>query len=422
MSVYLSALLGARLVDGSGRTIGRLDDLVARVEGADPAPVVGLVTHGKGEDRFLPLASLTDLAPDAGHVSLVAGATEPQPYARRPAEVMLGRDVMDGEVISLRGPRVVRVNDVALDRAGDDWTVTGIDTGTRALLRRLLLPRAVRLRRGAAASRATHILPWAELELLASEVPGGGVAADHRRLARLHPADIARVADAVPIRQATEIVSSLDDRLAADTMEEMIDAKQADVVEQLEPERAADILDQMAPDAAADVMAELEPAIVDDVLQRMAPEEAADVHALLTYAKNTAGGLMTTDYVMAPRTLRAGEAAAYLRPQLERHDVVAYIYVVEETHERRLAGYLSLRDLLLADPSARLDAVMTADLRHVSPDTHAAKVARIMSEYDLLALPVTDPEDRLLGIISVDDALEIILPRALRRRIPRVFS
>lgn len=421
MSVYLSALLGARLVDVGGRTIGRLDDLVARVEGATLAPVVGLVTHGKGEDRFLPLASLTDLAPRGGQVSFVAGAPEPRPYTRRPAEVLLGRDVMDGEVISLRGPRVVRVNDVALDRAGDDWAVTGIDTGTGALVRRLLLPRAVRLRRGAA-GRAAHMLPWAELELLASEVPGGGVVADHRRLARLHPADIARVADAVPIRQATEIVSSLDDRLAAHTMEEMIDAKQADVVEELEPERAADILDQMAPDAAADVMAELEPEIVDDVLQRMVPEEAADVHALLTYPKNTAGGLMTTDYVMAPRALRAGEAAAYLRPQLERHHVVAYIYVVEETRDRRLAGYLSLRDLLLADPSARLDAVMTADLRHVSPDTHAAKVARIMSEYDLLALPVTDPEGRLLGIISVDDALEIILPRALRRRIPRVFS
>jgi len=269
---------------------------------------------------------------------------------------------------------------------------------------------------------AARILPWAQVELLASEVAGGLVPPDHRRLARLHPADIARVADAVPRAQATEIVASLDDELAADTMEEMIDAKQADVIEELEPGRAAGILDRMAPDAVADVLAELEPGVVDTVLRRMDPAEAADVHALLTYPRDTAGGLMSTDYLMAPRGLRVGAALDHLRPQLEKPDVVYYVYVVDDERERRLQGGFSLRDLLLADPARTVDDIMAALPRRVAPDTSAGEVARAMSEYNLVALPVVDPEGRLLGVVSVDDALEVILPPGLRRRVPRIVG
>jgi len=249
---------------------------------------------------------------DARAVVVASPAPPLAPFERRPREVLLGRDVMDSQVISLAEPRVVRVNDVVLAGDGAAWEVSGVDIGARALLRRVL-PRALRPHGG-----RTRMIPWVQVELLSSEVPGGLVPPDHRRLARLHPADIARIADAVPRAQATEIVASLDDELAADTMEEMIDAKQADVIEELEPERAADILDRMAPDAAADVLAELEPGVVDTVLRRMDPTEAADVHALLTYPHNTAGGLMSTDYMMAPRGLRVGATLDHIRPQMEK--------------------------------------------------------------------------------------------------------
>jgi len=258
--------------------------------------------------------------------------------------------------------------------------------------------------------------------LLSSEIPGGLAPPEHRRLSRLHPADIARVADALPARQATEIVASLDDELAADTMEEMIDAKQADVIEELEPERAADILDRMAPDAAADLLAELEQDVVDTVLRRMDPTEAADVHALLTYPRHTAGSLMSTDYMMAPRGLRVDAALDHLRPQLRKPDVVYYVYVVDDERERRLRGGFSLRDLLLAGPTQMVDDIMTEDVRPADPDTPAASVARTMSEYNLMALPVVDARGRLLGVVSVDDALEVILPADLRRRVPRIFG
>jgi Mg/Co/Ni transporter MgtE len=194
-----------------------------------------------------------------------------------------------------------------------------------------------------------------------------------------------------------EVVASLDDALAADAVEEMIDERQADVIEALDPGRAADILAAMAPDAAADVLAELEPAMVSDLLRRMGTTKAADLHALLTYPKDTAGGLMTTDYVMAPRGLPIGEATDYLRPQMLKPDWVYYIYVVEDTRERSLVGVISLRDLFLADPTQPVDDLMAPAPRRVRPDAPAATVAQIMSEYNLTALPVTNEQEQLLG-------------------------
>ena len=215
--------------------------------------------------------------------------------------------------------------------------------GVRALARRILSPAVV------AAPAEARLLRWADLELLAGEIPAGLAPPDHHRLAARHPSDIARMADAVPSRLSAEIVTALDDQLAADTMEEMIDKKQADIVEAIALERAAAILERMAPDAAADVLAHLPAERVDGVLRRMSPQDAADVHALLTYPAHTAGGLMTTDYVLAPRDLLVGDTIAYLRPQLAR-PLVYYIYVVRDPQERRLAGVVSLRALLLADP------------------------------------------------------------------------
>jgi Mg/Co/Ni transporter MgtE len=275
------------------------------------------------------------------------------------------------------------------------------------------------MRPGAATAR---LLRWSDLELFAGETKGAVLEADHARLSRLHPADIARIADAVPTRQALEIVSSLADDLAADTMEEMIDEKQADVIEELSTERAAQILDRMAPDAAADVLAELEPENVDMLLRHMEPSEAADVHALLTYPRDSAGGLMTTDYVIVQSDLEVGQAIAYLQPQLEKPDWVYYIYVVDDAGERRLDGVLTLRDLLLAPSERRIAEIMTTLPRQVLPDASAAMVAQVMADYNLLALPVTDRQGRLLGIVSVDDALESMLPAGLRRQLPRVFS
>lgn len=411
--MYLSDLLGGVIRDEQGRRAGRLRDMVAHIAGAEPPRVVGVLVRRERTECFLAVEQLRRLDANATVIARPLW----QRFARREGQVLLGRDVMDSQVIDLDGRRPARVNDVVMEQDGPEWRVSGVDLRLAALPRRLL-PRALRRTR----RDGGGIVPWSAVELLASDVPGEKLSPDHQRLARLHPADIARVADAVSSRQATEIISSLDDDLAADTLEEMIEERQANVVESLDSPHAARLLDFMAPDAAADVLATLQPEVVAAVLQLMDPSRAADLHALLTYPKDTAGGLMTTDYVIVPRGLRVSEVIDQIKPRLVRPDWVYYVYVVQDERERRLLGVVSLRDLMLAEADLLVDDVMTIVPRRVEPAAPASAVARVMSEYNLTALPVTDASNRLLGIVSVDDALAVILPRDLRRRTPRVFS
>lgn len=409
----LTDLLGKPVGSDRGEALGRLADIVVRVSGAALPPVCGLVLRGK-QPALLRITTTSALTLQQSGVTVADGARVTS-YERIAQEVLLEHDVLDGTVIDLRGPRLVRVNDVLITAEEGAWRCCGIDLGHRALLRRLLPDP---LRRGI----EPRVLRWSDLELLASDLPNGALIPDHARLGRLHPVDIARLTDAMPTRQASEVLASLDESVAADTMEEMIDEKQADVIEILDPERAADILERMAPDAAADVLAELEPDDVDHVLLRMEPASAADVHALLTYAKDSAGGLMTTDYVMVSPELRVEDAPAQLRPQLRASAWVHHLYVVADERERRLLGIVSLLDLYLAEAGQSVRDIMAPVGRHIGPDMPAAQVAQLMSDYNVLSLPVTDADGKVLGVITVDDTLEVMLPAALRRQLPRVFS
>ena len=151
----------------------------------------------------------------------------------------------------------------------------------------------------------------------------------HDRLAKLHPAEIANIIEDLSYHEGSEIVSALDDETAADTLEELDDERQADILEQMDSERAADILEEMAPDDAADILAEFSQEKQDELLALMEPEESDDVRELLEYKEDTAGGMMTTDYVSVPVAMTAAEALDHLRAMDEQPDMVYYFYVVE---------------------------------------------------------------------------------------------
>lgn len=411
---YLSDLLGRRVRDRQGRAAGRLADLVVALQGDQEPAITALVyRHGRRLWR-LAAENLDWSGPDLP--TLTESGSQRTPFIRLPREMLLAHDLLDHQVIDLQDATTGRVNDVALAPISGIWSLHGVELSSRALLRRLLPP-VFR-----PPTREIHLLPWQGFELFASALPTDQAPTMHRGLAALHPADIARIAELAPTRQALELVESLEDGLAADTLEDMSDQLRAAIFAELSPERAALILGLMAPNAAADVLAVLPAPLVRRVEQALPPEPAAELHALLTYAKDTAGGLMTTDYVVAPRDLHAREAPAFLRAQMRKPDWVYYIYVVESMDDRRLRGVASLRDLFLADPDQTMDEIMVPSPRSVRPGALAKQVAHMMGEYNLNALPVTDAAGRLLGIVGVDDAMKVLLPANLSRSIPRVFS
>ncbi len=197
---------------------------------------------------------------------------------------------------------------------------------------------------------------------------------------------------------------------------------QARILEDMDEERAADILEEMSPDDAVDVLGELSDEKAEELFNLMEDDEKADVAELMHFDHDTAGGLMTTEFVVFPKNLTVGETIARLREMAETPNMIYYLYVVEEEGSWKLCGLISLRSLILADPTRTLADAMRSEFRFAHPTDSAEDVAQTISEYNLLALPVVDEEGDIAGIVTVDDAMEIILPKNLQRRLPRLFG
>jgi magnesium transporter len=421
----ISRTIGAPVYGRADELVGRLDDVVARVQ--EPGderfpPLTGLVVHVggfNGHDVFVPWDHVQELR--ARGVRLSSSRLDLRPFERRDGELLVAGDVLDKQVVDVRGRRVVRVNDVHLapdPRAARGWRVAAADVGAGSFLARVV-PKA--MAEGVRRRFPTLVIPWDQVEFFASDVPGVQLRVDHSNLARLHPADIAELIEDLSYKQGEEVLAALDEPTAADVVENLPSELQSAVLTTLDDEKAGDILDEMDPDVAADILAELPAEEAQDLLEAMEPDEAADVSELMGHAPDTAGGLMTTDFVIMPVGLTVGEAVERLRREEELPDFIPFVYVVDSEAAPRLAGTVTLRDLVLAQPEQPLAEIMKPEPLTVPPAETASEAADQMAHYDLIALPVVDEQGWLQGIITIDDALDVLLPEEDKQRVPRVF-
>jgi magnesium transporter len=412
--LYLSQVLSRPIRDLEGERVATVKDVIIRLGEDDHPPVTGFVARYRRRDFFLSRWRIADFGEQG--VRLNSDILDLRPFVRRDGEVLLARDVLDKQLIDVDGKRVVRVNDVQIIEAAGQWRVTGADVSLQGLWRRLAPAGFVGTR------TPVEVIDWADVGYLATDAATVQLKSSSDKLARLHPVEIARLAEAFSYHHGTEIVQALDDETAAETLEEMPAEHQARILGDMDEERAADILEWMSPDEAADVLGDLPEEKAEELLGLMESEEQADVAELLPYEDDTAGGLMTTEFVSLPRDLTVGEALARLREMAETPNMIYYLYVVDGEGSWQLVGVIALRSLILADPSAPLAEVMRAEFQRAHPDDPAAEVAQKIAEYNLLALPVVDEAGDILGIITVDDAMEILLPKDWRQRLPRLFA
>ena len=412
--LYLSQVLGRPIRDLEGERVATIKDVIVRLGEHDHPPVTGVVARYRRRDFFLSRWRITDLS-DRG-VRLDSDILDLRPFVRRESEVLLARDVLDKQLIDVDGKRVVRVNDVQLIEAGGDWRVTGADVSLQGLWRRLAPAGLI------GSKKAVEVLDWSDVGYLATDASTVQLKSSSGKLARLHPVEIARLAEALSYHHGSEVVESLDDETAAETLEEMPAERQVRIIGDMDEERAADILEWMSPDEAADVLGDLPEEKAEELLGLMEDQEQADVAELLPYEDDTAGGLMTTEFVTLPRDLTAGAALARLREMAETPNMIYYLYVVEGEGSWSLVGVIALRNLILADQEMPLAEVMRTDIQTAGPNEPAKEVAQRMAEYNLLALPVVDEAGDILGIITVDDAMEILLPKDWRQRLPKFIG
>ena len=414
--LYLSQILGSPIFDAEGEKIAFIKDVIVRYGEEDYPPLIGIVARYRLRNFFMPQSKITALDKNGAKMNSVV--LNLQPFTRREGEVLLAKDVLDNQLIDVDGKRVVRVNDVQIIEVGTRWRVTGADVSLQGFLRRLM-PAGFY-----GSNRIVEVLDWADVGYLATDKSSVAVKlkSSKDKLSRLHPVEIAQLAERLSPIHRTEIVESLDDAIAADTLEEMSTENQARILEDMERERAADLLEEMSPDDAVDVLGEMDENRAQELFDLMEDEEKADVAELMSYEHHTAGGLMTTEFVTFPKDLTVAEAIARLRETAETPNMIYYLYVVEEENSWKLAGLISLRSLILSEPTYRLSQVMRDQFQFAHPNDDAEEVAQTIAEYNLLALPVIDDLGEIAGIVTVDDAMEILLPKNLNKRLPRLFG
>ncbi len=415
---FLSRCIGLPVRDPSGEPIGTIADLIVAIGDRYP-PVTGLVARTDRRLIFLPWSNVDHL--DEAGAQLRVRTIDIGKFHQRPNEILLKGDLLDKQIVDIEGRKVIRVNDVGLDEIGRRLRVVAVDVGAAGLLRRLGIEGISRvLARNIRRNVPERYIDWEDVDPVESTIASVRLRVPHAKLAELHPADLADIIEGLTPRDRLGVLATLDDEALADAVEEMDPGTQVEVLEDLEPARAADILEEMSPDDAADLVADLSDRSRAEILALMEADEAAEVRDLLAFPEDSAGGLMTTELVAVPATLTAAQTIERLRELEPDAETIYYVYVIDD--DGRLVGVLSLRDLIVAQPDTAIADVMMDEPVAVGVLEPAESVAETIAHYNLLAIPVVDDEERLVGIVTVDDAIDTVAPAAWRRRLPRVFA
>jgi CBS domain-containing protein/sporulation protein YlmC with PRC-barrel domain len=407
---HVSSLAGSPLLDSVGKRLGRVEDVVARLDSAEgESPVIGLTARIAGREMFVPVERIEQLGPYS--VTTSTTKLDLAPFERRPGEVLLRKDVLDRSLINVATARLVRAREVELVGEDGGWRVAGIDPSLRPRLWRFL-PRKFR----GHDTEHRQFVPWLDIEPFVGHVPTSRLKLAARRIVRLHPAQIADLVEAASHEEGEEILEAVgqDKELEADVFEELDDEHQVEFLRDRSDAEAAAVLTRMNSDDAVDLLVELDQERRRPILNAMPAPAQAKLRVLLGHNPQTAGGLMNPDFVSVPGNSTVAEGIARVRASDLGPRQVSIVCVVD--HDGRLLGTASLADMVRADERQKMSELIEASTPSVALEADVPQVARLMSDYNLLAVPVIDGDGRAAGVISVDDVLERLVPDEWRWR------
>jgi MgtE intracellular N domain/CBS domain len=405
--VHLSLVVGSDLVDRQGGKLGRIDDLIVRLGDAEYPPVSGVLATVAGRQVFVPADAVAEI--DHGRITLRAVQLDVQPFERRPREVLLKKDVLDRQLINIKGARLVRANDIELARLEGWYRVVGVDVGLRGFARRLL-PRHFANSLG-----TSSFLDWATVEPFTGHVPTLRLRVPHPKLARLHPAQLADLVEAASHQEGEEIIEAVggDPELEADVFEELEPHHQVEFLDDRTDAEVAELLGRMESDDAADLLGQLPEERREQIIELLPAVQRRRVRTLLGYDPATAGGLMSPEFICVYTQATQSEVLERVRRSRASPDALSWIFVMNT--RQRLDGAIPLAELIRAEPQDRLGEI-DRPAQRVRPEADLEEVARLMTDYDLTVVAVADERERLLGVITVDDVLELVLPTGWRRQ------
>lgn len=402
--VFLARLAGTAVFDPNGDQLGKVRDAVATLRSNNQSPrILGFIVEVPPRKRiFIPITRVTSI--DNGHV-IITGLLNMRRFEPRTNEISVLSEMLDRSVTLIETNEKVTVEDIGMELSKTgDWFIEKVH----------VMRRGIGLRRRGASSTLT----WGEISGFTINETNQGVHNLLGTLSNLRAADLASVLHDLTIKRRVEVARALDDERLADVLEEMNEASRVELLAELEGERAADVLEEMDPDDAADLLREVGQERAQALLALMEPEDAEGVQRLMHYEDYSAGGMMTTEPIVLTADSTVAEALSRVRLSEVAPGLASQVFVCRqplETPTGRLMGVVYIQRLLREPPATLLGSILDSDIAPLSAETTLSEVSSYLASYNLLAVPIVDANERLLGAVTVDDVLDHLLPENWRQ-------
>jgi CBS domain-containing protein len=405
--LHLSTFLHRPIFDQTGDRIGRVQDLVARLGDDAHPPIVGVVIRIEGRNLFVPIRKIGGLS--EGRMTFEGSRVDLRRFERRPGELLLAEDLLARHLINLVRGRLIIANEIEIAQIDGRWEVVGVDPGRRPFFRRVLGQKMGQR------VKAESIVDFASIEPFVAHVPSARLRIPYRKLARLHPAQIADLVEQASHEEGEEIIEAvgLDRELEADVFEELDVTHQLEFLEARSDTDAARLLSRMEPDNAADLISEIDQDRRLPILEQLPTAQQTKVRNLLSYNADTAGGMMNTDFVTVAASASVADALEAIRTSSAPAESLHAVFILDENGLP--IGSASVAPLVRARGTELALSVARTQMTYVHPHWDLHRVARKMSDFNLTVLPVLDEENgAMVGVITVDDLLEELLPQGWR--------
>jgi CBS domain-containing protein/sporulation protein YlmC with PRC-barrel domain len=410
---YFSRIIGRKTVNDFGERIGKVLDLIVEFSPDYIRPkVVAVILKTKDGVKIF---DFSKFKVDKVMGQYVFNCNNPEEMEIDNIEVLfIGKNIQDRQLVDMDGRKLVRVNDVRMAILSNGTYLVAVDVGIQGLFRRLgvakLFAKIVKIFK---ASVPSHLILWEDVETVDLGHAGIKLSKDYSNLSKLHPSDLADIIEELDRHTQIAIFSSLDQEKAADVLEELEPDVQKAMIQNMSISSAADLLEKMPADEAADLLDELSDDQAEALLAEMETEASTEVRELMDYPDNSVGSIMTTDFIHFNEEDTVAHVIEELREQKPDPEAIYYIYVVNSAE--KLLATVSLRDIIVSDPNAKLKEIMAEDVIYVYDTDKIASINEIISKYSLLAVPVVDDDEVLTGVVVINDVVFNLL-RARRKR------
>lgn len=400
---FFSKILYKNIHNITGSVIGKLNDLI--LDFNSPKPTVKAIEVKNGRQFFYISSDFLEVFNDGSEkytVKLNTGSINVMPVPEN--EVFLARDFLDKQIVDINGKKVERVNDVRVGIINGTWNIVAVDIGLRGLLRRLGVEYpAIKITNAFKMKFRNTLIYWDNLQPLSTGIQDLQLSTSMRKIETLHAADIADIIEELDMQSQIKLFQSLNDEKAAEVLEEMETDTQLSLLDTLTDEKASDILEIMPSDEAADILENIEDDRAEKLLIQMEEENSSEIRELMEYDDKTVGSVMAKEFVSFLPDLSVENALSYLKENKPKDDISHYIYLTNS--KNKLIGVVTLLDIASSNNDAKLYDLMKSNVKSIRDEDKIEKVMELMQKYNLLALPVINEEDELVGIISLNDLL-----------------